>query len=108
MDGHDIPDFKADKPPDYRPPEGAKGPEAMRGDEPFIMQADGKAWLTRAVGGRRAPADAATAVQPHESPVGNPLYAGQQANPARQQIRRPRIATTPHTAIRASTSSRTW
>ena len=30
-----------------------------------------------------------THYEPHESPFGNPLYASQQSNPARQQIRRP-------------------
>ena len=43
--GHDVPDFEKTKPPDYRPPEGAVGVEALRGDDPFIMQADGKGWL---------------------------------------------------------------
>ena len=43
--GEDVPDFTADMPPDYEPPEGATGPEALRGDEPFIMQADGRGWL---------------------------------------------------------------
>jgi formate dehydrogenase major subunit len=85
--GEDIPDFKADMPPDYRPPEGAKGPEALRGDEPFIMQADGKAWLYAPAGLVDGPMP--TYYEPHESPFGNPLYAGQQSNPARQQIRRP-------------------
>ena len=43
--GHDVPDFEVGKPPSYRPPEGAVGPAALRGDDPFIMQADGKGWL---------------------------------------------------------------
>ena len=43
--GADVPDFMADTPPGYEPPEGATGPEALRGDEPFIMQADGRGWL---------------------------------------------------------------
>ncbi len=43
--GHDIPDFEKNKPPDYRPPEGAVGPEALHGDDPFIMMSDGKGWL---------------------------------------------------------------
>ena len=85
--GEDIPDFKADMAPDYRPPEGAQGPAALRGDEPFTMQADGKAWLYAPAGLVDGPMP--THYEPHESPFGNPLYASQQSNPARQQIRRP-------------------
>jgi formate dehydrogenase major subunit len=33
-DGHDIADFTADKPPYYRPPDGATGPEASRTSPP--------------------------------------------------------------------------
>src|SRR5207244_6032553 len=44
--GHDTPDFEADKPPDYRPPEDATGPDALAGDDPFIMQADGRGRLS--------------------------------------------------------------
>ena len=43
--GHDVPDFIPDRPPSYRPPEGATGVAAISGTDPFIMQADGKAWL---------------------------------------------------------------
>src|SRR4029077_12735401 len=43
--GHDVPDFQKDKPPTYQPPEGAVGPDALHGDDPFIMQSDGKGWL---------------------------------------------------------------
>src|SRR6185312_3229604 len=72
--------------PDYRPPEGARGPDGLRGDEPFTMQADGKAWLYAPAGLVDGPMP--THYEPHESPFGNPLYATQQSNPARQQIRR--------------------
>jgi formate dehydrogenase major subunit len=84
--GEDIPDFKADMAPDYTPPEGAHGPEALRGDEPFTMQSDGRAWLFAPAGLVDGPMP--THYEPHESPFGNPLYATQQSNPARQQIRR--------------------
>src|SRR5690242_15760737 len=43
--GHDVPDFEPTKRPDYVPPEGAKAQDAIGGKDPFIMQADGKAWL---------------------------------------------------------------
>jgi formate dehydrogenase major subunit len=84
--GEDVPDFKSDMAPDYTPPEHARGPEALAGHEPFIMQADGKAWLYAPAGLVDGPMP--THYEPHESPFGNPLYATQQANPARQQIRR--------------------
>jgi formate dehydrogenase major subunit len=78
--GHDVPDFERNKPPSYRPPAGAYGVEALRGDDPFIMQADGKGWLFAPRGMVDGPFP--THYEPHESPVRNPLYT-QQANPAR-------------------------
>jgi formate dehydrogenase major subunit len=84
--GTDTPDFDEEKPPDYRPPDGAKGPEAIRGDHPFIMQSDGQGWLFVPQGLEDGPLP--THYEPHESPFGNPLY-GQRANPARQRSDRP-------------------
>jgi formate dehydrogenase major subunit len=78
--GDDVPDFEKTKPPDYRPPDGAVGVEALSGDDPFIMQADGKAWLFAPNGVLDGPMP--THYEPHESPFRNALYA-QQANPAR-------------------------
>src|SRR4029078_4555421 len=62
--GTDTPDFDEEKPPDYvpphsantpastertppdyAPPDRATGPDAIRGDHPFIMQADGQGWI---------------------------------------------------------------
>jgi formate dehydrogenase major subunit len=43
--GHDTADFVADVPPDHEPEPHAEGTDAIRGDDPFIMQADGKGWL---------------------------------------------------------------
>ena len=44
--GHDVPDFAPDKAPDYRPPDGRdRRRTRSAGTDPFIMQADGKAWL---------------------------------------------------------------
>jgi formate dehydrogenase major subunit len=79
--GTDIPDFDEEKPPDYVPPDDAEGPEAIRGDRPFIMQADGHGWLFVPQGLEDGPLP--TYYEPHESPFGNPLYT-QRANPARQ------------------------
>ncbi len=82
--GHDVPDFVVDKRPDYEPPEGATAEKALRGDEPFIMQTDGKGWLFAPSGLVDGPLP--THYEPQESPFSNPLYA-QQANPARQTFR---------------------
>ena len=82
--GHDVPDFVADRPPAYRPPEGATGVDAISGIDPFIMQADGKAWLFAPAGLVDGPLP--THYEPQESPVRNLLY-GQQHNPIRQLIR---------------------
>ena len=79
--GHDVPDFVPDKPPGYLPPEDAEGPDALAGDDPFIMQADGKGWLFTSSGLVDGPLPAH--YEPQESPVANPLYP-QQRNPARK------------------------
>lgn len=84
--GHDTPDFTRDMPPDHRPEEGASAEMALTGADPFIMQADGTAWLYVPNGLKDGPIP--THYEPHESPVANPLY-GQQANPVRQQMPRP-------------------
>jgi formate dehydrogenase major subunit len=80
--GMDTPDFDEDKPPDYVPDEDARGPAAIKGNHPFIMQADGRGWLYVPQGLEDGPLP--THYEPHESPFGNPLY-GQRANPRRQQ-----------------------
>jgi formate dehydrogenase major subunit len=79
--GHDIPDFPPDKAPGYRPPDGATGPDGLSGTDPFIMQADGKAWLFAPAGLVDGPLP--VHYEPQESPFRNPLY-GQQRNPVRQ------------------------
>ncbi|MBO0831653.1 MAG: molybdopterin-dependent oxidoreductase, partial [Actinobacteria bacterium] len=81
--GHDVPDFVADRPPSYRPPDGATGVAAISGIDPFIMQADGKAWLFAPAGLVDGPLP--THYEPQESPLPNLLY-GQQHNPVRQII----------------------
>src|SRR4051794_22972038 len=79
--GKDVPDFEKTKPPSYVPEEGAVGPAALHGDDPFVMQADGKGWLYVPNGLQDGPLP--THYEPHESPFHNPLY-GQQANPTRK------------------------
>jgi formate dehydrogenase major subunit len=76
--GKDVPDFERNKPPSYRPSTDAVGPAALHGDDPFVMQADGKGWLFVPNGLQDGPMP--THYEPHESPVQNPLY-DQQANP---------------------------
>jgi formate dehydrogenase major subunit len=80
--GLDTPDFKEDKPPDYVPPEDAEAEDAIAGDHPFIMQADGRSWLFVPQGLEDGPLP--THYEPHESPFENALYS-QRANPRRQQ-----------------------
>ncbi|TKA03038.1 formate dehydrogenase [Actinacidiphila oryziradicis] len=84
--GLDTPDFEKNKPPAYRPPHGATGPEALRGDDPFIMMSDGKGWLFAPAGLADGPLP--THYEPHESPMRNVLY-GQQGNPVRKVYGRP-------------------
>ncbi len=83
--GEDVPDFTPDKRPDYVPDEDAKGPAALRGTTPFIMQADGRGWLFTPAGLVDGPLP--THYEPHESPFENRLYA-QQSNPAREEFPR--------------------
>ncbi len=79
--GHDVPDFAATKPPSYRPEPGVGGPEGLAGDDPFIMQSDGKGWLYAPSGLLDGPLPAH--YEPVESPLRNPLYS-QQSNPTRE------------------------
>lgn len=83
--GHDVPDFEVTKPPSYKPPKGASGPDGLAGDDPFVMQSDGKAWLFAPAGIKDGPLP--THYEPQESPVRNLLYK-QQANPTRQVFKR--------------------
>ncbi len=84
--GHDVPDFEKTKPPSYCPPEGASGVAAIAGDDPFIMQGDGKGSLYVPQGLIDGPMP--THYEPVESPFANALYA-QQANPTRKEYERP-------------------
>jgi len=83
--GHDNPDFAKDKRPDYVPPDGARAQDAIAGDEPFIMQTDGRAWLFAPAGLADGPLP--THFEPRESPVSNALYK-EQNNPARREFAR--------------------
>ena len=78
--GKDVPDFVADKRPDYIPDPNRRttGMDALSGRDPFIMIADGKSSLFVPAGLKDAPLPAH--YEPVESPVRNPLHA-QQDNP---------------------------
>ncbi len=81
--GEDVPDFIADRAPDFVPEEGAEGPDALSGKDPFIMQTDGKGWLYVPAGLADGPLPAH--YEEVESPFHNAIY-GQQSNPARKTV----------------------
>jgi formate dehydrogenase major subunit len=83
--GFDTPDFKVDKPPDYKPKRSAKGVEALTGREPFVIHPDGLGWLFVPAGLVDGPMP--THYEPEESPFGNALYR-QEKNPTRQEYKR--------------------
>jgi formate dehydrogenase major subunit len=83
--GPDVADFTADKPPGYEPPEDAEADAALRGDEPFIMQPDGKGWLFAPTGLTDGPLP--EHYEPHESPFSNAFH-GTRANPVRETFER--------------------
>ncbi|MFK0264114.1 formate dehydrogenase [Streptomyces angustmyceticus] len=80
--GRDVPDFIPDLAPGHVPPEEACGPDALRGDDPFIMQADGKGWLYAPSGLLDGPLP--THYEPQDSPFGNALYPDRPRSPAKQ------------------------
>ncbi len=86
--GKDVPDFKLDKPPDYKPDwsKQPKGMDALCGTDPFTMIADGKSSLFVPSGLKDAPLP--THYEPVESPIANPLY-NQQDNPVARKWPRP-------------------
>ncbi|SNR45861.1 formate dehydrogenase major subunit [Blastococcus mobilis] len=84
--GLDVPDFEKNKRPDYVPPEGAQAQDALAGNDPFVMQGDGKAWLFAPAGVVDGPLP--THYEPAESVVENAFYK-QQANPTLEMIEGP-------------------
>ena len=53
--GHDTPDCIVARPPSYRPAKEARGKDTIAGDDPFVMQSDGKGWLYVPAGLRDGP-----------------------------------------------------
>lgn len=86
--GKDTPDFVIDKPPTMRADwsKHPTGMDALGGDDPFIMEADGKCMLYVPAGLKDGPLP--THYEPFESATINPLYK-QQSNPAIKQWPRP-------------------
>jgi formate dehydrogenase major subunit len=85
--GNDVPDFVAAKPPAHQPPPGAEGDQALAGDKPFILHADGLGWIWVPAGIADGPLPAH--YEPFESPVRNPMYPARQSNPAADTKARP-------------------
>jgi formate dehydrogenase major subunit len=77
--GFDQPDFLVDKRPDYQPAPDAAGVDALAGDDPFIMMADGRAQLFAHSGPLDGPLP--TYYEPFESPFENALYPKTGGNP---------------------------
>src|SRR6202051_591562 len=90
--GHDVPDFQATKAPSFRPEPGAGGPDGLAGDDPLLMPADGKAWLSAPSGLLDGPLP--VHYEPVESPVRNALHP-QQSNPTRAMYPRDENLTSP-------------
>jgi formate dehydrogenase major subunit len=85
--GFDVPDFTKDKAPNYRPPKNAEGDDALAGDKPFIMHAEGLGRLYVPSGLKDGPLP--THYEPLESPVRNALYPARQVDPASRKLERP-------------------
>jgi formate dehydrogenase major subunit len=85
--GYDVPDFPAAKPPDYRPPAGAKGLDAHPGDAPFVRLSDGRGALFAGPSLKDGPLP--THYEPWESPLGNLLYPQQPRSPVATSFPRP-------------------
>jgi formate dehydrogenase major subunit len=85
--GEDVPDMTPDLAPDQEPEPGATAQAALSGKDPFVMQADGKAWLFAPSGLVDGPLP--VHYEPEESPFTNALHPSQQSNPARQRFHRP-------------------
>jgi formate dehydrogenase major subunit len=84
--GFDEPDFEPTKPPSYRPAPGAKGMDAIAGNQPFIMKPDGVGWLF-APAAKDGPLPAH--YEPVESPVRNLMYPQQNDSPTTRYFEGP-------------------
>jgi formate dehydrogenase major subunit len=85
--GLDNPDFTETKAPDYQPPKGAKGDDAIAGDKPFIMHPDGVGWIWVSSGLKDGPLP--THYEPLESLTVNPLFPRHSISPVADKKERP-------------------
>ncbi|HEX6880050.1 MAG TPA: molybdopterin dinucleotide binding domain-containing protein, partial [Terriglobales bacterium] len=85
--GIDKPDFDKKKRPDYQPAPDATGTDALPGDKPFILHADGMGWIYVSTGLKDGPLP--THYEPLESPFHNPLYKAHDTNPPADKKIRP-------------------
>ena len=85
--GLDVADFTPTKAPQYQPPEGAEGDDALAGNKPFIMHPDGSGWIWVPSGLKDGPLP--THYEPLEAPIANPLYPQYSTNPAADRKERP-------------------
>ncbi|GAB2904778.1 formate dehydrogenase [Streptomyces mayteni] len=79
--GHDVPDFPVTLDPGHVPPADATGVAALRGDDPFVMQGDGKGWLFAPAGLVDGPLP--THYEPQDSPFASPLHPEHGRSPVR-------------------------
>ena len=85
--GLDVPDFTPTKPPDYQPPQGATGDDALAGDKPFIMHPEGLGRIFVPSGLKDGPLP--VHYEPLESPEHNKIYPDTQSDPATRTLERP-------------------
>jgi formate dehydrogenase major subunit len=85
--GYDVPDFTVNKPPTAAADDNGVGLAWQSGTDPFIMHADGRAWLFVPTGLVDGPMP--THYEPAESPVQNPVYPKQQNSPVFIYFNRP-------------------
>jgi len=85
--GYDVPDFVVNKAPTTPADPNGVGLAWQAGTDPFIMHADGKAWLFAPTGLVDGPLP--THYEPVESPVGNLVYPNQQNSPVYKYFDRP-------------------
>ncbi len=86
--GLDTPDFPKKKSPAHKGDlHHGEGMDAMPGDKPFILHADGTGWIWVASGLKDGPLP--THYEPLETLFHNPLYPGVDFNPPAQKKERP-------------------
>ena len=91
--------------PDYVPPDGATAEDAIAGDHPFVMQADGRGWLFVPQGLVDGPLP--THYEPHESPFEQPALRAAREPARASSFERRENPYNPAPTSRAD-ATRTW